>query len=57
MPEHYQAKVKKCTPIQNTLIFKTCLSIDISIGLLLLLALQEVNIYPLHAIEHVILIM
>jgi len=52
MPKHYQAH---CTPIQNTLIFKTCLSVDMSNGLLLLLALPEVNICPLHASENVIL--
>ena len=55
MQKHYQATVKKGTPIQNTLIFKTCLSIDIHIGLLLLLALQEMNICPLHTTEHKIL--
>jgi len=55
MQKHYKATVKKCTLIQNTLIFKTCLSIDMSNGLLLLLALPEVNIHPLHATEHVIL--
>lgn len=55
MQKHYKATVKKCTLIQNTLIFKTCLSIDMSNGLLLLLALPEVNIHPLRATEHVIL--
>jgi hypothetical protein len=47
-----QSNVKMYTSIQNTFIFKTCLSIDISTGLLLLLTLQQVNICPLHATEH-----
>ena len=38
--------IKKVHTNSEYILFKTCLSIDLSIGLLLLLALQEVNMSP-----------